>query len=143
MKLFEKIDFELAEFLNNRIYADLYDDKYAAGDVTCTYDNYLGTEHYKYGEYIEDGETVHGDFYWAPTYGEVIDWLYGKGIIIEFIPAYTFSLSDRIAYFYIVYKKDDENSKMSIIFQDIEWMSYFELAMKNIVEKLINEKYID
>ena len=143
MNLCERIDFDLAKLLNNRIYADIYDDKYATEDVTVTFDNYLGVQNYKEGEFIDDGDYVHGKYYYAPTYAEVIDWLFNKGIVIEFMPAYTFSLLDRIAYFYIVYKKDDENSKMSIIFQDLEWMSSFELAMKNIVEKLINEKYID
>lgn len=143
MKLSERINFDLAKLLNNRLYTDLTDDKYADGKVVVTWDNYLGSKEYQDGEYIDDGEYFHGNYFYAPTYGEVIDWLYSKGIIIEFIPAYTFSLLDRIAYFYIVYKKDDENSKMSIIFQDLEWMSSFELAMKNIVEKLINEKYID
>ena len=143
MNLCEIVDFYLAEILNNRVYSDIYDAKYAAEDVEVTWDNCLGVRKYKSGEFIDDGDDVHGKYYYAPTYAEVIDWLYSKGIVIEFIPAYTFSLLDRIAYFYIVYKKDDENSKMSIIFQDLEWMSSFELAMKNIVEKLINEKYID
>ena len=143
MNLCERIDFDLAKLLNNRIYSDFYDDKYAAEELEVTWDNYLGSKKYQEGEFIDDyPDNIHGKYYQAPTYAEVIDWLFNKGIVIEFMPAYTFSLLDRIAYFYIVYKKDDENSKMSIIFQDIEWMSSFELAMKNIVEKLIKDKYI-
>ena len=44
MNLCERIDFNLAKLLNNRIYADIYDDKYAAEEVTVTWDNYLGTK---------------------------------------------------------------------------------------------------
>ena len=144
MKLFEKIDFELAEFLNNRLPSDIYEDKYANGQVLVTWENYLGTKEYQDKEYIVDGEYVHGNFYWAPTYAEVLDWLYDKGIIVEFIPGYTFALTDRIAYCYKVYRKlPEEGGRLPIIFEQLGEMSSFELAMKDIVKKLINEKYIN
>jgi len=143
MYLNQKIDFELAEILNNRIYSDIYDDKYAAGDVTCTYDNYLGSEQYKYGEYIETGDYVHGNYYYAPTYSEVIDWLFDKGIIIEFIPAFTFALKDNVAYYYSVYQINKDEGKLhKLLYENME-MSSFKLAMKTIIEFLIKEKYID
>ena len=138
----DKITFELAKILNNRIFADVYNDKYAAEDVVCTYDNYLGEEHYKAGELIESGDYVHGKFYYAPTYGEVIDWLIDKDIIIKFEPAFTYALKDRVAYYYTVYKLYKDGS-LTKIFGDNEYMSSFPLAIKAIVEKLLAEKYID
>ncbi len=73
MNLCSRIDFDLAKILNNRVYADCHDDKYAAEDVKVTWDNYLGVKKYKRGEYIEDGDYMHGKYYYAPTYAEVID----------------------------------------------------------------------
>lgn len=140
MNLCERIDFNLAKLLNNRIYADIYDDKYAAEDVTVTFDNYLGTEHYKEGEFIEDGEYVHGRYYYAPTYAEVIDWLFDKGIVIEFNPAFTFALNEHIAYYYSVYLKKEDG--LFILFTTKLEMSSFKLAMKDIIEKLEEKKLI-
>ena len=140
MNLCERIDFNLAKLLNNRIYADIYDDKYAAEDVTVTFDNYLGTEHYKEGEYIEDGDCVHGKYYYAPTYAEVIDWLFDKGIVIEFNPAFTFALNEHIAYYYSVYLKKEDG--LFILFTTKLEMSSFKLAMKDIIEKLEEKKLI-
>lgn len=141
MNLCERIDFNLAKLLNNRIYADIYDDKYAAEEVTVTWDNYLGTKKYKEGEYIEDGEYVHGKYYYAPTYAEVIDWLFDKGIVIEFNPAFTFALNEHIAYYYSVYLKKEDG--LFMLFTTKLEMSSFKLAMKDIIEKLINDKYIN
>lgn len=141
MNLCSKIDFNTAKLLNNRVYADFYDDKYAAGDVECTFNDYLGTRNYKEGEYIEEGEYIHGEFYYAPTYAEVIDWLYNKGIIIEFEPCFVFALREHIAYYFHVYIKDDNG--LTLIFSQKNEMSSFELAMKDIVKKLIDEKYIN
>lgn len=141
MNLCERIDFNLAKLLNNRIYADIYDDKYAAEEVTVTWDNYLGTKNYKEGEYIGDGEYVHGRYYYAPTYAEVIDWLFDKGIVIEFNPAFTFALNEHIAYYYSVYLKKEDG--LFILFTTKLEMSSFKLAMKDIIEKLINDKYIN
>lgn len=140
MNLCERIDFNLAKLLNNRIYADIYDDKYAAEDVTVTFDNYLGTEHYKEGEFIEDGEYVHGRYYYAPTYAEVIDWLFDKGIVIEFNPAFTFALNEHIAYYYSVYLKKEDG--LFILFTTKLEMSSFKLAMKDIIENLEEKKLI-
>ena len=140
MNLCEKIDFNLAKLLNNRIYADIYDDKYAAEEVTVTWDNYLGTKKYKEGEYIEDGEYVHGKYYYAPTYAEVIDWLFNKGIVIEFNPAFTFALNEHIAYYYSVYLKKEDG--LFMLFTTKLEMSSFKLAMKDIIEKLEEKKII-
>lgn len=136
------ITFELTKILNNRVFTDIYNGKYAAEDVVCTYDNYLGETHYKVGELIEDGDNIHGKFYYAPTYAEVIDWLIDKDIIIKFEPAFTYALKDRVAYYYTVYKLYKDGS-LTKIFGDDEYMSSFPLAIKTIVEKLLAEKYID
>ena len=141
MKLSERINFDLAKLLNNRLYTDLTDDKYADGKVVVTWDNYLGSKEYQDGEYIDDGEYFHGNYFYAPTYGEVIDWLFDKGIIIDFDPCFTYSIIDRIAYYYKVYKIKED--KLIEIFNDVSWISSFKLAMYDIVKKLIEEKYID
>lgn len=142
MNLCDRIDFDLAKLLNNRVYADFYDDKYAAEDVECTFDNYLGVVKYKEGDFIEEGDYVHGKYYYAPTYAEVIDWLFNRGIIIEFMPAYTFALKDRIGYAFKVYKIGVDDKLLSVIFEQIDIMSSFQLAMKDIVKKLIDEKWV-
>ena len=141
MYLNQKIDFDLAKILNNRIFADIYNDKYAAEDVKTTFENYLTVINYKEGEYIEEGDYIHGNYYYAPTYAEVIDWLFDKGIVIEFIPAFTFALREHIVYYFSVYKICDDG--LDTIFKQVMEMSSFELAMKTIVEFLIKEKYID
>ena len=143
MNLCNKIDFETAKLLNNRVYADCYDDKYAAQLLTCTFENYLGSVEYKEGDYIEEGEYVHGKFYYAPTYAEVIDWLFNRKIVIEFKPCFTFALKDNIAYYYDVFRVSKENGGMELLFKSDYDMSSFELAMHDIVEKLIEDKYID
>ena len=143
MNLCQRIDFKLAKLLNNRVYADFTDNKYAAGDVEVTWDNYLGSKKYKEGEYIEDGEYVHGKYYFAPSYAEVIDWLFEKGIVIELNPCFTFLLNSNVAYFYKVYKINVDNASFDLLFDDQEWFSSFELAMYNIVKKIIEDKYID
>ena len=144
MYLNQKIDFELAKILNNRIFADIYNDKYAAEDIKVTYDNYLCIRNYKEGEFIEDGDyDIYGKYYYAPTYAEIIDWLFNKGIVIEFIPCYTFALSDRIGYCFKVYKIGVDDKLLGVIFEQLNEFSSFQLAMKDIVTKLINEKYIN
>lgn len=143
MNLCDTIEFELAKILDNKIFSDFTDNKYAAENVEVTWDNYLGVGKYKEGDLIDDGDNIHGKYYYAPTYAEVIDWLFNRGIIIEFSPVYTFSLQDRIAYFYKVYKKNDEESTLNLIYKDFMWFSSFKLAMKDIIKKLIEDKYIN
>ena len=143
MNLCSRIDFDLAEILNNRVYPDCHNDKYAAEDVEVTWDNYLGVKKYKRGEYIDDRDYMHGKYYYAPTYAEVIDWLFNRKIVIEFNPCFTFALKDNIAYYYSVFRVSKENGGMELLFKSDYDMSSFELAMHDIVEKLINEKYID
>jgi len=142
MNLCSKISYKSAKLLNNRIYADMHDDKYAAEEVEITWDNYLGSKKYQEGEFIDDYyDNIHGKYYYAPTYAEVIDWLFNRRIVIEFKPSYTFALVDRVAYYFTVYLKDDGGFK-KIFDQNME-MSSFNLAMETIIEFLINEKYID
>ena len=99
------VDFELAKLLNNTLYGE---EKYAAYDLKVTWDNFLTVGNYKKGELIVDGDNIHGDYYMAPIYADVIDWLLSKHIVIEFIPAFTYALADRVAYYYKVYKINDE-----------------------------------
>ena len=133
------IDFELAKLLNDNIYGE---DKYAAENLKVTFDNYLGSLTFKEGEIIPNSGNIHGRFYMAPTYADVIDWLFCKNIVIEFIPAFTFSLSNHIAYYYKVYKINNEEAKLDLLFEDTAYMSSFELSIKNIVKKLVEEKHI-
>lgn len=143
MNLCKTIDFKLAKLLNNRVYADFTDYKYAAGDVEVTFDGYLGVTKYNEGELIEYDDNIHGRYYFAPSYAEVIDWLFEKGIVIELNPCFTFALNSNVAYFYKVYKINVDNASLDLLFDDQEWFSSFELAMYNIVKKIMEGKYID
>lgn len=143
MNLCNTINFELAKILNNRVFSDFTDDKYAATDVEVTWDNYLGVGKYIEGDLIDDGDNIHGKYYYAPTYAEVIDWLFNRKIVIEFKPCFTFALKDNIAYYYDVFRVSKENGGMESLFKSDYEMSSFELAMHDIVEKLIEDKYID
>lgn len=141
MHLTDRIDFELAKILKNRIYAGLHEDRYAAEEVEATWDNYLGVEKFAEGEYIEGGpDNIHGRTYFAPTYAEVLDWLFDKGIVIHFYPGYTFALNERIAYYYKVF--DIQKGYMVLLFEELFEMSSFRLAMKEIITKLIEMKLI-
>lgn len=142
--LCETIDFELAKLLDNRIYADMRDDRYAAEDVTVTWDNCSGSKNYKEGEYIGDGDYIRGKNYFAPTYAEVIDWLFDKGIIIEFTPCVSHALKSNIAYYYKVWKMTDDKGAAKVILrtEDITLIKSFKLAMKEIVTKLIEMELI-
>lgn len=145
LHLSKTINFELAKLLDNRIYADMCDDRYAAEDVIVTWDNYLGSKKYKEGEYIADGDyTIHGKNYFAPTYAEVIDWLFDKGFIIEFTPCVSHTLEGNIAYYYQVWKITDDKGAVKVILrtEDITLIKSFQLTMKEIVTKLIDMKMI-
>ncbi len=128
------INFNIAELLNNRLYGDYC---YAAEDCEVTWDNSLGLKKYSKGEFIDDGDFIHGKTYFAPTYAEVIDWLFENGFVIELMPAYTFALNDRVAYYWVLYKKNDEQGKLKLIFSKLDEMSSFGLAMEDIVKKVL------
>lgn len=138
------ITYKLSKLLDNHLFSELSDYKYAAeDDVIVTWDNYLGTKTYNEGELIEDGDNIHGKYYYAPLYCEVLDWLEDKyNIIIELSPVYTFSTINQLAYFYKVYLKDDENSTLTLLFEDKEWFSSFTFLFETIIEELINKEYI-
>lgn len=133
------VEYELAKILNNTLYGD---DKYAAENVEVTWDNYLGTQEYEEGELIEDGDNIHGKYYMAPLYADVIDYLFSKHIVVEFIPAFTYALYDHVAYYYKVYKINDENARLVTIFEENQEMASLKLAIKIIVKRLIDENYI-
>ena len=133
MKLTDTIDFELAKVLDNKIASTLTGKRYAVTECTVTCGD--GTEIFKPQEIIpEYAEYIYGDTLFAPTYAEVIDWLFDKGIVIEFQPFFTFALAEHVAYCYKVY---DFNVENSLMFQSVDEMSSFRLAMRDIIKKLI------
>ena len=90
-------------------------------------------------------EVLHKDVLgsFCSSYSEVLDWLHlFHNIIISFEPAFTFSTKDHVAYFYKVYKINDNEGKLDLLFEDTSWMSSFKFAIDNIVKKIIEEKYI-
>lgn len=133
------VDFELAKILDNRIVPVEIDNKYAAEDLECTMDNYLGTRKYKEGELIDYSEDyIHGKYYYAPTYAEVIDWLFCfHCVVIELIPACTFALEEFVAYYFNVYRVNKDTGKLEKIFSQDNEMSSFELAIKDITKEII------
>lgn len=136
------VNYSIAKLLNKTLYAV---DKYAGeGNVTVTWDNFLGKKEFKEGELIDDGDNFYGKYYYAPTYGELIDWLNSeKHIIIELNPVFTYSTVNHVAYFYKVYKINDEDSKLTLLFEENTWFSTFEFAMNEILKKLIENKIIE
>lgn len=136
------VDFELAKILDNRIFPDNLN-KYAAEDLECTMDNYLGSRKYKEGELIDYSEDyIHGKYYYAPTYAEIIDWLFREyDIVIELIPNSVFAFKKIVAYCYNVYQINTKTNKLDKLFsRSIEKVS-FELAIKEITEAIINKEY--
>lgn len=137
----EIVSYRTAKLLKSKCYSESY---YAGGDVTVTWDNYLGTEQYKEGELITDGDNWQGLVYGAPYYCDVIDWLRDNfKIVIELIPAFTFALNSNVAYYYKVYRIDKDNAKLSLLFEENMEMSSFKLAIDDIIEKLISENFIN
>lgn len=135
------VSYEIAKALNNTLYAD---DKYAGeGNVTVTWDNYLGTKEFKEGELIDDGDNFHGKYYYAPTYAEVIDWFSSsKHIIIELNPVFTYSTRNHVAYFYKVYKINEEESRLTLLFEESSWFCTFEFALNEMIIKLKNDNLL-
>lgn len=141
INLTELVDYDLAKLLDNKIWSD---EKYAAEDLEVTWDNYLTVGKYKEGELITDGDNVHGKVYFAPTYAEIISYLDEHyGIVIDFQPVFTFSTNDHIAYFYKVYRKNDNEGRLDLLLEDKEWMSSFKLAMKTIISELLERNFIN
>ena len=76
------VNYNIAKLLDNKLYGD---DKYAAEDLEVTWDSCLTVAEYKEGELIEEGDNVHGKYYLAPIYADVIDWLFNeKNVVILF-----------------------------------------------------------
>ena len=144
INLTELVDYDLAKLLNNKIWNDKKY-AYAAEDLEVTWGDFLTTKKYKEGELItvEYGDDVHGKVYYALTYAELIK-LLDKcyGIVIDFQPAFTFSTKDHIAYFYKVYRKNDKERRLDLLFEEKEWMSSLKFAMEAIVSELLKRKFI-
>ena len=129
------VNYNIAKLLGNKLYGD---DKYAAEDLEVTWDNYLTVAKYKEGELIEDGDNVHGKYYLAPIYADVIDWLFNeKNVVIKFDPVFTFSTKNHMAYYIEAYKKNEDESKLDLIFEDKLMMYSFELAIETILKKVL------
>ena len=145
INLTELIENDLAKLLNNKIWSDKKY-AYAAEDLEVTWGDFLTTKKYKEGELItvEYGDDVHGKVYYALTYAELIK-LLDKcyGIVIDFQPAFTFSTKDHIAYFYKVYRKNDKERRLDLLFEEKEWMSSFEFSMEAIVSELLKRNFIN
>ena len=144
INLTELIEYDLAKLLNNKIWSDKKH-AYAAEDLEATWGDFLTTKKYKEGELIavEYGDDVHGKVYYALTYAELIKFLDKYyGIVIDFQPAFTFSTKDHIAYFYKVYRKNDKERRLDLLFEEKEWLSSFEFAMEAIVSELLKRNFI-
>ena len=140
--LTELIEYDLAKLLDNKIWSN---EKYAAEDLEVTWDNYLTVGKYKEGELmtVGYGDDIHGKVYYAPTYAELIKFLDEYyDIIIYFQPAFAFSIKSHIAYFYEVYRKNDKERRLDLLFEEKEWMSSFKFAMEAIVSELLKRKFI-
>lgn len=145
INLTELINYNLAKLLNNKIWSDKKY-AYAAEDVEVTWGDFLTTKKYKEGELItvEHGDDVRGKVYYALTYAEIIKFLDKcYGIVIDFQPAFTFSTKDHIAYFYKVYRKNDKERRLDLLFEEKEWMSSFEFSMEAIVSELLKRNFIN
>ena len=122
INLTELVDYDLAKLLDNKIWNV---DRYAAEDEK---------------NLVTDGENI---LYFAPTYAQVISYLDEYyGIVIDFQPVFTFSTYDHIAYFYKVYRKNDNEGRLDLLIEEKEWMSSFKLAVKTIVNELIERRFI-
>lgn len=140
INLTEFVDYDLAKLLNNYVWGE---DKYAAEDLEVTWDNYLGVGKVEEGHLLPNDANYNGKTYYAPLYAEVIATLErNQGIYIDFIPCFTFSTDDHIAYYYKVYKKNDDEGRLDLLIEEKEWMSSFTLAVKTIVSELINRNFI-
>lgn len=138
--LTEFVDYDLAKLLNNYVWGE---DKYAAEDLEVTWDNYLGVGKVEEGHLLPNDANYHGKTYYAPLYAEVIATLeINQGIYIDFIPCFTFSTNDHIAYYYKVYRKNDDEGRLDLLIDEHEWMASFGLAVKTIVSELLNRNFI-
>lgn len=137
VELTEIVSEDVAEILNNRIYSDA---KYAAEDLVCTMDNFIGAHKYKRGElidYLEDN--IHGEYYCAPTYAEVIDYLWSKyKIVIELRPVFTMATKTHVAFFYKAYKVNEENSSLDLYLDGgNSWFASINYILEEILEKVL------
>ena len=145
INLTELIEYDLAKLLNNKIWSDKKY-AYAAEDVEVTWGDFLTTKKYKEGELItvEYGDDVRGKVYYALTYAELIKFLDKcYGIVIDFQPAFTFTAKDHIGYFYEVYRKNDKERRLDLLFEEKEWMSSLKFAMEAIVSELLKRNFIN
>lgn len=138
--LTEMVDFDLAELLDNYVWGE---DKYAAEDLEVTWDNYLGLGKVKKGDLVPEYSNIHGKTYYAPIYAEVFATLARNlNIYIDLEPVFTFSTNDHIAYFYKVYRKNDDDGRLDLLIEENVWMCSFKLAVKTIIGELLKKNFI-
>ena len=131
------VTYEIAKLLENRIYSD---NKYAAEDVTVTWDNMLGVGEFKEGELIDDGDNIHGKTFEAPTYAEVLDYLKETyGVLIKFYPVYTFSTKDHIAYYITAYKLNKHDCKLEEYYKDDLYMYTLECGIETVLKEVLED----
>lgn len=145
INLTELVDYDLAKLLNNKIWSNKKY-AYAAEDLEVSWGDFLTIRKHKEGELItvEYGDDVHGKVYYALTYAELIKFLDKcYGIVIDFQPAFTFSTKGHIAYFYKVYRKNDKERRLDLLFEEKKWLSSFEFSMEAIVSELLKRNFIN
>lgn len=136
MKLSDKVEFELAKILDDRVEPKLTGTRYAVTECAATCGD--GTELYRPKDIIPEYiECIYGDSILCPTYAEVIDWLLENGFVIEFIPSHTFALKEHVAYYFKVWEIDDETAKSNLIYSDEKEMGSLQSNVKDIVKFLI------
>ena len=141
MKLSDIIDFELATILDNRVVPNLTEIRYAVTECIAIFGD--GHERYNPGSIIpEYVENIYGECVYAPTYAEVIDWLFENGFVIEFMPSYTFALKEHAACYFKVWEIDDEGAKLNLIYSDEMEMGSLESNVKDIVRFVIGNDLI-
>lgn len=69
----------------------------------------------------------------TPTYAEVLDWLFDKGVFIELTPSFTFALIDNMGFEYCIRTIDTEEPKLT----NIPGKDYasFKLTMNAAIEE--------
>lgn len=136
MQLTEIVSFKIAELLNNKITPDEPYLKYAAEDnVEVHWSDYLGSKKYKKGELIDDGDYVYGKYFYAPTYAEVLDYLFSE--YNTFIEFRLMDSDDKYSYTIIEINKEKQQIIYKYTPQNI--CQSFETVMETIIKKIIYE----
>ena len=152
MKLFDFVFYDFAKLLDGKIKSSSpYGARYAG--ETLAFHKYDAHTHksitvvYLEGEVLDvrDAYTAQAEAkktYLAPTYAEVIDWLYGQYIVFEFSPAFTYALKNNVAYNVSAFKVNKDEGRLDVVFENKMEMYSFELAIYEITKKLLEQGII-